>query len=191
MRRFGFWLLALGLAGCSAPRLTSTLPVASAPVSYVGAQAGVIASGAVEAELKALERALDDLGGWRAKVPLKVSRDGELLRLRLGEAESFAPGSAELKPAALKLYAGLARVLAERPGTVAHIRVHGDATPEPSIGLAARRAASVQAYLAARGVPGTRLRVEGRESAPAAAAVEVLLKPIVAGREAEAWVPPA
>ena len=194
MRRLEAWLpalAALALAACGVPRLTSTLPGTAAPVSYVGAQAGVLAPDAVEPELKALEDALGDLGGWHAPVPLKLSREGESLKLRFGEAESFAAGSAELKPAALAAYAGLARVLAARGGTVAHIRVLGDVAPEPSIGLAARRAASVQAYLAARGVPGTRLRAEGRESAPSGAAVEVLLKPIVAGREAEAWAPPA
>lgn len=182
-------LLPLALGACSAGKLTSSLPAAGLPPSYVGAKAGVLAPEAVEPALQALEEELDDLGGRRAPVPLRVAREPGMLRLSLGARESFASGDAELRPAALATYAGVARALA-RPGTVAHVRVMDEAAadPEPATGLAARRAASVQAYLAARGVPGTRLRAQGLEGA---SAVEVLIRPIVAGREAEAWVPPS
>jgi outer membrane protein OmpA-like peptidoglycan-associated protein len=154
----------------------------------VGAQAGVLAAAAVGPELEALEDELDGLAGRRAPVPLRISRDGEVLKLGLGAADSFAPGSGELRAAALATYAGVARVLARRPGTVAHVRVLGEAASEPSAGLPARRAASLEAYLVAQGVPGARLRAQG---AVGADAVEVLIKPIIAGREAEAWVPPS
>jgi len=185
-------IVPLALGGCSA-RLTSSLPPPAAPASYVGAHAGVVGAAALEQELGQLEQALDALAGRRAAVPVERSRVGDTLLLRFGAAESFAGSGAQLQPAALAAYAELARILSSRPGTVAHIVVRGDAgvpSSEPALGLPARRAASLQAYLATRGVPGTRLRAEGRADA-GAEAIEVLLKPIVAGREAEAWVPPS
>jgi len=181
-------LLPLALGACSAGKLSSSLPAAAAPASYVGAQAGVLAAAAVDDELAALEDELDGLAGRRAPVPVRLSREGGALKLGLGAGESFAAGGAELRAAALATYAGLARALAARQGTVAHIRVLGEAAAEPSTSLAARRAASLEAYLAAHGVPGTRLRAHG---AAGAEAIEILIKPIVAGREAEAWVPPS
>lgn len=185
-------LAALALGGCSA-KLTSSLAPPAAPPSYVGAHAGVIDAGALAQELDRLEEALAALSGRGAPVPAQVSRQGGTLMLRFGAAESFGGTGAQLQPAALTAYAALARVLAARPGTVAHIVVRGDAglpSSELALGLPARRAASLQAYLATRGVPGTRLRAEGRTDAEAEA-VEVLLKPIVAGREPEAWIPPS
>lgn len=186
-RRILAALVPLALGACSGGKLTSSLPSAAMPPSYVGVSAGTLAPEAVEPALKALQGQIDGLAGRGAPVPLRVQRDAGALKLTLGAAESFAAGDAELLPAALATYAGLARALAQ-PGTVVHVRVLGEVTPEPAAGLAARRAASVQAYLAARGVPGTRLRAQGVEGA---GAVELLVKPIVAGREAEAWVPPS
>jgi outer membrane protein OmpA-like peptidoglycan-associated protein len=190
VRRAALLALATGLGACSGGKLTSTLPPPAAPASYVGASAGLLAPAAVEPELAALEKELGALAGRRVAVPLELSREGATLKLSFGAQESFAPGSAQLEPAALAAYAGLARALAARPGTVAHIRVTGDAgaASEPESALAARRATSLQAYLAMRGVPGTRLRANGAEGA---GTVEVLIKPIVAGNEAEAWVPPS
>jgi outer membrane protein OmpA-like peptidoglycan-associated protein len=181
-------LLALGACASAPLPLTSTLPVAGAPASFVGAPAGVLAPAAVAPELDALQDELRELAGRSAAVPLRLARDDAGLRLSFGAGESFAPGGAELRPAALTAYARLARALAGRPGLVAHVRVLGEAAPEPEASLPARRAASLQSYLAANGVPGTRLRAQG---AAGQAAVEVLVKPIVGGREAEAWVPPS
>ena len=132
---------------------------------------------------------------------MQLSRAGNVLKLQLGAVESFGPGSAQLEPAALAFYAQLSDILRQRPGTVAHILVHGDvaASGERSTDLTARRAISLQGYLASRGVPGTRLRAEGRgvaepltpDGAAASRRIELVLKPIVAGREAEAWAPPS
>jgi outer membrane protein OmpA-like peptidoglycan-associated protein len=181
----GLGALALALAACSPAKLSSSLPSPGAPASYVGAPVTALAPEAVKRALAQIEDELEDLD---AGVPLQLSGDGTTLTARFGAAESFADGSAELRPEALLAYAGLARVLSARADSVAHIRVLGEAAPEPATGLPARRAASVQAYLAARGVPGTRLRAQGGEGA---GTVEVLIRPIVAGRESEAWVPPS
>jgi len=196
--RAGLCLLAALLAGCGA-KLSSSLPASAPVVSYVGAQAGVLAPAAVPVELEALQRDLEQIARDARTVPARLSRAGDVLTLRLGADESFGPASAQLDAAALEFYATLAEVLRRRPGTVGHILVHGDAaSADPTIGLTARRASSLLEYLVARGVPGTRLRAEGRGavgSAPGGPAgsqgVELVLKPIVAGREAEAWRPPS
>lgn len=194
--RHSLWL-ALLLAGCA--KLTSTLPPPGAPASYVGAQPGVLAVEALEPQLTALQ---DELAGRIAghswPVPVQLSRAGEVIRLRLGADESFGAGSAQLRPAALGLYAEFAGILNAQPGLVAHVVVHGAETAEDlSTDLSARRAAAVQSYLQFCGVPGTRLRAEGRGAQQpltpdgAVPRIELVLQPIVAGREAQAWVPPA
>ncbi len=193
-------LLAALLGACSA-KLSSSLPASAPAVSYVGAQAGALTPGpAVAAAIDGLQRDLEQATHDSRAVPLEFSRDGNVLKLRLGADASFGPDSAELEVAALDLYAQLAQVLARRPGTVAHILVHGEAaSAELPTDLTARRAASLRAYLAARGVPETRLRAEGRgssqrltpDAAPTNRRVELVLKPIVAGQEAEAWTPPS
>ena len=192
------------LAGCSGAKLSSSLPASAPVVSYVGAQAGVLTPGPAQAAaIDGLQRDLEQAAqaAQRARaIPVEFSRDGEALRLRVGADVSFGPDSAQLEAGALELYAALAQVMARRPGTVAHILVHGEvASAELPTDLTARRAASLRAYFAARGVPETRLRAEGRGSAqrltPDGSAanrrVELVLKPIVAGQEAAAWVPPS
>jgi len=193
-------LLPVFLNACSA-KLSSSLPGSAPVVSYVGAQAGVLTPGpALAAAVDGLQRDLEQATRGTRAVPLEFLREGNVLKLRLGADASFGPDSAELEVAALELYAQLAQVLARRPGTVAHVLVHGEAASvELATDLTARRAASLRAYLAARGVPETRLRAEGRGSSqrltPDAALtnrrIELVLKPIVAGHEAEAWAPPS
>ena len=192
-------LLPALLAGCSA-QLTSTLPASAPVVSYVGAQAGVLAPETLGTAVDGLQRELEQIAKARAVVPAQVSREGAVLKLRIAADETFGAASAELRPAALEFYAELAQALAHAPGTVAHILVHGEvASGEPATDLTARRAASLQSYLVLRGLPGTRLRAEGRgsaqrltpDAAPANRRIELVIKPIVAGREAEAWAPPS
>jgi outer membrane protein OmpA-like peptidoglycan-associated protein len=190
-------LLALG--ACSA-RLSSSLPGSAPVVSYVGAQPGSFTAETVKPGIDQLQRELEPVVRRAGPVPVQFSREGNVLKLRCGADESFDPASAQLQPAALAFYAQLAAVLRQRPGSVAHILVRGEGgSGEPSTELSARRADSLQAYLASRGVPGTRLRAEGRGVAQPAAAggadgslrIELWLMPIIAGHEAEAWAPPS
>jgi len=187
-------LVPLLLAGCGA-KLSSSLPASAAVVSYVGAQAGVLTPETLPVELDGLQKDLERIARAARQVPARVSREGDVLKLRLGAEESFGPASAQLEAAALEFYATLAEVLRRRPGTVTHILVHGDATsPEPATDLTARRASSLLEYLVARGVPGTRLRAVGLPHPDGTAEsrrVELVLVPIVAGHEAEAWAPPS
>ncbi|MGQ0587375.1 MAG: OmpA/MotB family protein [Gammaproteobacteria bacterium] len=192
-------LLPVLLAGCSA-RLSSSLPPAAMPASYVGAQAGVLAPEALGPAVDGLQRELEQVAKAKDVVSAQLSRDGEVLKLRIGADQTFGPASAELRPTALEFYAEVAQVLARQPGTVAHIVVHAEvASGEPATDLTARRAASLQSYFLLRGLPGTRVRAEGRgsaqrltpDAAPANRRIELVIKPIVSGREAEAWAPPS
>ena len=194
--------LAAGLAGCAG--LSSTLPSPGPPVSFVGVTGAALPAGALEPELQRVQGELQArLMGREWTVPIQLARTAEgAIRIRLGADESFDAGSAELAPEALLLYAEIGEVLKNAPALVTHILVHGDApAEEAATDLTARRAASVQSYLLARGVRGTRLREEGRARAepltPETAAgsinrrVELVLKPVIEGHGAEAWVAPA
>lgn len=195
-------LLALGLAACGG--LKSTLPEVPQPASLAGVPTPALGLAALDGELTRLQAELERrLMGRSWGVPLQLSRPPQpMIRVRLGADETFAAGSAQLEPRSLALYAELAEVLKASPSVVTHVLAHGDAptSDEPWTDLSARRAASVHDYLASRGVPVTRLRAEGRAARepatadPAAGAVnrrvELVLRVVVAGSEAEAWMPP-
>jgi outer membrane protein OmpA-like peptidoglycan-associated protein len=194
------------LAGC-AGGLTSTLPAVAPSASLVGVPTAALAPEAAEAEMARWQQLLGQrIAGRDWGLPVQLTRTADaLLRVRIGADESFVGDSAQLQPPALLIYAELADVLRQAPASVAHVLVHGDVSwpAEPATDPTARRAASVMTYLLGRGVPGSRLRAEGRGAAepvtPDVAAgapespnrrVEVVVRPIVAGREAEAWLPP-
>jgi outer membrane protein OmpA-like peptidoglycan-associated protein len=191
---------ALGLGGCAAG-LESTL-VAAPAASVVGVATPAVALTGVDAELTRLQAELERrVAGRDWGVPLQLSRSPEAhLRVRLGADESFDPGTAQLRITALALYAELAAALRGAP-VVTHVLVHGDvAGSEPATDLTARRAASVLNYLATQQLVPTRLRAEGRGASEPATIeanagavqrrVELVVKPIIAGHEAEAWLPP-
>lgn len=196
--------LALALAGCSTTTLTSTLATGPA-ASLVGVATPAVPLAGLDAELARVQRDLEKrLAGRDWGVPLQLTRGGTepWIRVRLGADASFDGDTAQLQAAALMLYAEAAAVLQSAPGTVAHVLVHGDAVEDdPGAGLTSRRAASVLNYLASRGIAPTRLRAEGRANREPASLepdsgavnrrVELVLKPVVAGREADAWLPPA
>lgn len=199
--RLAIPLLAAALAGCSST-LTSTLATAPA-LSRIGTPTPAVPLAGLDAELSRLQRELERRVARRDwGVPVQLSRPpAAQLRVRLGADESFEPGTAQLKATALALYGELAAIL-RGSAVVTHVLVHGDVDePEPATGLTARRAASLANYLATLDVPAPLLRAEGRglrEPAtvePGADAanrrVELILQPVIAGQEAEAWRPPA
>jgi outer membrane protein OmpA-like peptidoglycan-associated protein len=189
--------LAALMAGCSPAKLSSTLPATAPAASYVGVGTGALSAAAAAVEVEELQKELRriarraDAGPRRADAgAVEFSLEGPTLMLRLGAHGSFGTTGAQLQPAALEFYAQLAAVLKARPGTVAHILVSGEAgSGEPATELSARRASSVQTYLAACGVPGTRLRAEGRRGERET--IELVIKPVVVGAETQAWVPPS
>lgn len=201
MRRLAAGALALGLSGCASVGLESTLVTAPA-ASLVGVVMPAVAPAGVEAELARLQGELERRVARRDwGVPLQLARGPDAqLRVRLGADASFDPGTAQLRADALALYAEIGAVLRAAP-VVTHVLVHGDTAPgEPATDLTARRAASVLSYLVTQQLPPTRLRAEGRGAAEPATAdpgagalqrrVELVVKPVIAGHEAEAWVPP-
>jgi outer membrane protein OmpA-like peptidoglycan-associated protein len=190
VRRAVIALIAALVAGCSSPKLSSSLPASAPVVSYVGVGAGALSDAAAAIEAEQLQTELRRIARRADAGAVEFSREGPALTLRLGAHASFGITGAQLQPAALEFYAQLAAVLKARPGTVAHILVSGEAgSGEPATELSARRANSVQTYLAACGVPGTRLRAEGRRGEHEA--IELVIKPIVLGAETQAWVPPS
>jgi flagellar motor protein MotB len=200
LRRAGL-VLCSAIAGCTS--LSSTLPATKPAVSFVGVPGPAVAGAALDAELDRVQSDLQQrLTGREWSVPLQLARTAEdAIRIRLAADPSFEAGSAELAPGALLLYAEIGEVLKAEPALVTHVLVHG-ATPalELPSDLTARRAASVQSYLVSRGIPATRVRAEGRAEGepvtPETGAgainrrVELVLKPVVEGREAQAWVAP-
>lgn len=200
----GALLAALLLAACG-PRLTSTLGDASAPAEPFGEPTATLMPATGDSDWLALRAQLDGLvAANQTPVPAQLlpGIDG-VLRLRAGSDESFEPGTAQLKPAALAFYAQVASVLRGYGPAVLHVVVHGDVATdeEPSLDLSARRAASLQNVLIGAGAPAARLRAEGRadrepatDGANAAEAnrrVDLVFRPVIAGREPEAWMPPA
>jgi outer membrane protein OmpA-like peptidoglycan-associated protein len=182
--------LAALMAGCSPAKLSSTLPATAPAASYVGVGTGALSAAAAAVEVEELQKELRRIARRADAGAVEFSLEGPTLMLRLGAHGSFGTTGAQLQPAALEFYAQLAAVLKARPGTVAHILVSGEAgSGEPATELSARRASSVQTYLAACGVPGTRLRAEGRRGERET--IELVIKPVVVGAETQAWVPPS
>jgi outer membrane protein OmpA-like peptidoglycan-associated protein len=189
-RRVALALLAALMASCSPAKLSSSLPASAPVVSYVGVGTGALSAAAAAIEVEELQKQLRRIARRADAGAVEFSLDGPTLMLRLGAQGSFGTTGAQLQPAALEFYAQLAAVLKARPGTVAHILVSGEAgSGEPATELSARRATSVQTYLAACGVPGTRLRAEGRRGERET--IELVIKPVVVGAETQAWVPPS
>lgn len=173
---------------------------------YVGAALGALAGGGagyyMDNQQKEFEQAL--LEEQRNKqLEIERLRD-DTLKLSLDSEVSFDVDQSVIKPAFQPSLDKLADVLIKYDRTVVHVVGHTDSTGSDSHNqaLSERRAQSVSRYLEQRGVPYQRLRYEGRgESEPrdsnATAAgrqlnrrVEVFVKPIVEGREQDAYDSP-
>src|SRR5690606_22908999 len=101
-------------------------------------------------------------------------------------------------------YAKIANVLSSYDKTVIHIVGHTDSTGSDQYnqGLSERRASSVASYMGGQGLPGTRVRQEGRGEAQPISSndspdgrkrnrrVDIVIKPVVEGQEQQAWTPP-
>lgn len=172
----------------------------------VGAVVGAVAGGAVggymDRQAAELERQLAE---EQARQELQITRiSGDALKIGIASDVSFDVGSAQLKPEALNTYAKIASVLKTYDRTVIHIVGHTDSTGSDDYnqGLSERRATSVASYMGGQGLPGTRVRQEGRgEREPIASnatvdgrkrnrRVDIVIKPVVEGQEQQAWTPP-
>jgi len=173
---------------------------------WVGAAVGALAGGSVgyymDNQQREFEQALAD---EQANNALEIERlRDETLKLTVDNEVSFDFDRADIRPSFRASLDKLAQLIIKYDRTVVHIVGHTDSTgsAEYNQNLSERRAQSVADYLVARGVNASRLVSSGRgESQPRATndteagrqlnrRVEIFVKPIVQGREAEAYQAP-
>lgn len=172
----------------------------------VGAVVGAIAGGAVGNYMDKQKAQLDrDLAGEAARNELQIIKlPGDALKIGIASDVSFDLDSAQIRPEAMNTYAKIASVLKTYDKTVIHIVGHTDAsgTDAHNQSLSERRASSVASYMASQGLPAGRVREEGRGERELLVRtgdgvkesrnrrVDIIIKPVIEGREQEAWTPP-
>lgn len=179
----------LGLAACAdtgggfKPNASVAVPGSSAPVQAT-VQYDYLYD--LNARLRAAAAAL----GADSRLRWLPRADG-LPCLRLDGA-AFRAGSGELDAASLSSLDSIAQVLTHSGAYVVHVLgERGDeAGTAPGSELGERRAAAVAAVLSRLGVPDARLRALSREQPGSSGGVLLIVKPVIAGQEPEAWVPP-
>lgn len=126
----------------------------------VGAGIGAVAGAGIGAYMDAQEKKLREK---TAGTGVDVIRQGDDLLLRMPSGITFATDSAAVQPQFQPTLNEVASVLAEYPKTYLDIYGHTDSTGSEAYnqGLSERRAQSVSAYLAARGVQTARMATKG------------------------------
>lgn len=172
----------------------------------IGGALGALAGGAVgryqDNQQRALEAALAE---ERRQQQIEIERlENDVLRVSLNDNASFDINSARVKPAFDPALSKLASEISNYDKTVLHVVGFTDDTGSDSynLNLSNRRASAVANSLLRRGVPSSRLQVEGRgESEPrvpnTSAAnrsknrrVEIYIQPVVQGAERRALQSP-
>jgi len=137
-----------------------------------------------------------------AGTSVKVIRKGDAIILRMPSDVTFAVDRAEIAPDFFPVLASMAETIAKYADTNVQVTGHADSTgtEEHNQALSERRAASVGAFLAGKGVQRPRLILAGRgENSPIASneteegraenrRVEVVLEPL---RPSAVVAPPA
>jgi outer membrane protein OmpA-like peptidoglycan-associated protein len=172
----------------------------------VGAVVGAIAGGAVgnymDKQRAELERQLKAEADRKELQITQLSDNA--IKIGIASDASFSTGSAQLSQQALTTFAKIAGVIKDYDKTVVHIVGHTDTvgTAQFNQGLSERRAASVSSYIGGQGVPGSRIREEGRGERELLVRtgdgvadarnrrVDIVIKPVVEGQESQAWAPP-
>ncbi|MGD2118892.1 MAG: OmpA family protein [Chromatiales bacterium] len=173
---------------------------------WVGAAVGALAGAAVGNYMDEQQQAFErELAEERRNNELEIERlKDDTLKLTVDSEVSFDFGQSEIKPAFHGSLDKLARVLIKYDRTVVHVIGHTDSVGPDSYNqrLSEQRAESVRDYLVSRGAPQQRLRTEGRgEREPRDSnateagrqlnrRVEIFVKPIIEGRENEAYQSP-
>jgi len=165
---------------------------------FVGAAVGALTGAAVG-------NYMDNQHAEQSSNEISLSRpDGETIKLDVASEVTFDINSAGIKPTFRGSLDKVAGIISEYDQTAIHVVGHTDSTGSTSYNqqLSEKRAISVAQYLSRNGVQRTRLRSAGRgELQPVASnnsssgrtqnrRVEIFLKPIVQGREKDAWVSP-
>ncbi len=173
---------------------------------FIGAAVGAMAGAAVGNYMDKQQRELEEqLAEEQRRNEIELQRlKNDVLKVNLSSEVSFDVDEADIKPGFYGSLNKLASVLAKYDSTIVHVIGHTDSSGSDSYNqqLSERRARSVKDYLSANGVAAGRIRTEGRgESEPRATnatpegraqnrRVEIYLKPLVEGRENEAYAPP-
>ncbi len=168
----------------------------------VGAAAGAGIGHYMDNQQHEMEQALAQ---ERAQHDIEIKRlKDESLKIDISSEVSFDFGSAALKPAFMPTLQRLAEILKRYPRTIIHVVGHTDSIGSEAYNLALsrRRAQSVVDYFVSQGISPSRLIVVGRgESEPRASneteagrqlnrRVEIYVKPIIEGKESEAYQTP-
>ncbi len=172
---------------------------------FVGAAVGALTGAAVgnymDKQQQEFEQALAE--EQRANA-VEIERINNTLKVDISSEASFDVDSAEIKPAFAPTLKKVADLLRSYNNTIVHVVGHTDSTGSDAYNLALsrRRAESVQAYFSRFGVAADRILTEGRgETEPRAdnttaagrqlnRRVELYVKPVVEGSEAEAYEAP-
>lgn len=175
--------------------------------ALVGAAVGALAGGGVgnymDNQQRDFEREMAD-EQQRNAVEIERLKD-DTLKLSLDSEISFDVNRDSIKPAFRPTLDKLGNLLVKYDRTVVHVVGHtdSDGSDAYNMDLSQRRANAVGSYLVGSGVPQPRTRMEGRgEREPRATnataagkqlnrRVEIYVKPIVSGREQQAYQPPA
>lgn len=173
---------------------------------YAGAVVGALTGAAVGNYMDKQQRQLEQqLAAERQNNDIRLVRiDEETLKLELDSESTFSVNSASVKSGFKNSLRKVSNVISEYGQTAVHVVGHTDSTGSTSYNqqLSEKRASSVGSYLASGGVIRDRMRLSGRgENSPVAnnstsrgrdqnRRVEIYIKPIVEGRENDAYRSP-
>ena len=173
---------------------------------YVGAAVGALTGAAVGNYMDKQHAQLQrQLAAEQNSSEIQLSRpDAETIKLDVASEVTFDVNSSSIKSTFRSSLDKVADIISEYDQTAVHVVGHTDSTGshEYNQQLSEKRAISVAGYLSRSGVQRTRLRSAGRgENQPVAnnttsqgrsqnRRVEIYLKPIVQGRERDAFVTP-
>ena len=174
---------------------------------FFGAAVGALTGAAVGNYMDKQQRSLEnELAAERNNNEIRVTRiDDETLKLELSSEATFDINSSTIKNSFQRSLDKVGSIIAEYNQTAVHIIGHTDSTGSESynLQLSKKRAISVYGYLEGQSVDQQRVRTAGRgESQPIAdnatttgrsqnRRVEIYLKPIVEGRERQAFRTPS
>jgi outer membrane protein OmpA-like peptidoglycan-associated protein len=173
---------------------------------YVGAVVGAVAGGAVGHYMDNQQQEFEQvLADERYAHDVEIERlQDESLKINVPSEVSFDFDRADIKPAFQPTLDKVADILVRYDRSIVHVIGHTDSTGSDAYNqdLSERRARSVATYLAGRGVADSRLQTEGRgereprDTNTTAAGrqlnrrVELIIKPVVAGQEQDAYQAP-
>lgn len=173
---------------------------------YAGAFVGALTGAAVGNYMDKQQRKLEQqLAQEQANQEISVTRiDAETLKVNVSSEVSFDINKASIKSNFRDSLNKVATVISEYDQTAIHVIGHTDSTGSTSYNqqLSEKRAGSVARYLSQNGVQRNRMRMTGKgENRPVAdnnssagrsenRRVEIYLKPIVQGRENDAFRSP-